>query len=281
MGERLQRLWQRATQLTYLSTFERRLNRLLWGLAWIALLYSVAEHVVLADYPEVFPGAEHLGDLLFHLALEYVTAFIFYLLIVRLPLRRDRRNIYKNLEPLISRVVGEATSLMSTLHQAAGFDSRRENTLANVQETCRRIGPATPTNMLIASASPAAHAPLLDAIQYHMDRARRVNREILDLSAFVASDVISIVNDIESRGYFNAFEFVYPLFKANQLDKTDLSFLSRHIFDYLLLAERLDAYRRDFLPAASPRPTYLISGTVRDSDEIPLRRFSAPGQREE
>ncbi|BBY01423.1 hypothetical protein MSEO_19220 [Mycobacterium seoulense] len=117
---------------------------------------------------------------------------------------------------------------------------------------------------------------MLDAINYHMDRARRVNREILDLSAFVASEVICLVNDIESQGYFRAFEFVYPLFKADQLNKSDLSFLCRHIFDYLLIVDRLDAYRRDFLPAPSPRPTYLISGSMRESDEVPLRHFSAP-----
>lgn len=276
MSDGLKRRWQRATQFSYLSTFERRLNRSLWALACVALVFCVVEHVLLAETPEVFPGAERLGDLFFHLSLEYVAAFMFYLLIVRLPLRRDRRNIYKNLEPLIARVVGEAASLMGTLNQAAGFDSRRENTLANVHETCCKIGPHTPTNMLIASASPAAHAPVIDAIHYHMDRARRVNREILDLSAFLASDVISLVNDIESHGYFEAFEFVYPLFKANQLSKSDLSFLCRHIFDYLLLADRLDAYCRDFLPAPSPRPAYLISGSVRDSDEVPLRRFSTP-----
>lgn len=281
MVDGLKRRWQGATQLSYLSPFERRLNRSLWGLACVALLYCVAEHILLANIPEVFRGGARVGSLLYKLAIGYVDAFIFYLLIVRLPLQRDRRNIYKNLEPLIARVVGEATGLMGTLHQAAGFDSHRENTLANVQETCSKIGPETPTNMLIASAAPAAQAPVLDAIHHHMDRARRVNREILDLSAFVASDVISLVNDIEIRGYFRAFEFVYPLFKAGQLSKSDLSFLSRHIFDYLLLADRLDAYRRDFLPAPAPRPAYLISGSVRDSGEVPLRRFSTAERRAE
>ncbi|UXA05013.1 hypothetical protein KXD96_18795 [Mycobacterium sp. SMC-2] len=276
MRDGLKRRWQRATQLSYLSPFERRLNRSLWALACVALSYCIAQHVLLANIPEAFRGGERLGSVGFHLANGYVEAFIFYLLVVRLPLRRDRQNIYKNLEPLIARVVAEATSLMGTLHQAAGFDSHRENSLANVQETCSKIGPETPTNMLIASTSPAAHAPVFDAIRYHMDRARRVNREILDLSAFVASEVICLVNDIESHGYFEAFEFVYPLFKANQLGKSDLSILSRHIFDYLLVVDRLDAYRREFLPEPSPRPAYLISGSMRDSDEVPLRHFWTP-----
>lgn len=278
MRDGIKRRWRRATQLTYLSPFERTLNRSLWALACIALAYCLAQHVFLANTPEVFEGGERLGAVGFHLANGYVEAFIFYLLVVRLPLRRDRQNIYKNLEPLIARVVGEATNLMGTLHQAAGFDSHRENSLANVQETCSKIGPQTPTNMLIASASPAAHTPVLDAIHFHMDRARQVNREILDLSSFVASEVICLVNDIESQGYFRAFEFVYPLFKADQLGKSDLSMLSRHIFDYLLIVDRLDAYRRDFLPEPEPRPEYLISGSMRDSDEVPLRHFSTSGR---
>lgn len=195
-----------------------------------------------------------------------------------MPLRRNRQNIYRILGPLIGRVVDEAVSLMGTLHQAAGFDSHRENSLANVQETCRKIGPETPTNMLISWATPTVKAPVLDAIYYHMDRARRVNREILDLSQYVASNIISHVNDIESEGYFRAFEFVYPLIKANQFNNSDISFLARDIFDYLLLADRLDAYRRDFLPAPAPRPTYLISGSMRGSDEVPLRRFSTSEQ---
>ena len=90
MSDGLKRRFRRATQLSYLSSFERRLNRSLWALAWVALLFCVAEHVLLTNIPEVFRGGARLGDFFYHLANGYVEAFIFYLLIVRLPLRRDR-----------------------------------------------------------------------------------------------------------------------------------------------------------------------------------------------
>ncbi|PRI13010.1 hypothetical protein B2J96_23355 [Mycobacterium shigaense] len=88
--------------------------------------------------------------------------------------------------------------------------------------------------------------------------------------------MVSLVNDIESEGYFRAFEFVHPLIKANQLNNSDISFLARHIFDYLLLADRL-GHLPPRLPAPAVTATrHLIAGTTRDSDEVPLRIFSTP-----
>lgn len=161
----------RTNELSYLSPFERRLNRTLWGLTWLAVLYSIAQHVLLANIPELFPGGARLGDLIYDLAIAYVGAFVFYLLVVRIPLRRDRENVYQHLEPLMTRIVQEADELMGTLHQAAGFESHRPNTLANVIETCAKIEPETPTSQrLVAFSTNPIRPPVRDAVQYHMER---------------------------------------------------------------------------------------------------------------
>jgi hypothetical protein len=39
---------------------------------------------------------------------------------------------------------------------------------------------------------------MLDAIYFHMERARGVDREILELSSFVSSDVIKLITLIEN-----------------------------------------------------------------------------------
>ena len=100
-------------QLTYLSVFERRLNRSLWALLAIAVAYALLQHVFLANIPEKFRGVARWGDLCYDLAIAYAGAFIFYLLNIRLPLRRDRRNVYQYLAPLVERVIGEAVGLMN------------------------------------------------------------------------------------------------------------------------------------------------------------------------
>ena len=73
-------------QLANLSPSERRLNRWLLGLACAGAVYALLEHVVLINTPELFRGGAQLGDFFYDLAIGYLAAYIFYLLVIRAPL---------------------------------------------------------------------------------------------------------------------------------------------------------------------------------------------------
>ena len=66
--------YQGWNQAKYLSRFERRLNRLLWALLAIALVYAVLQHVVFAGVPEPFHGGARLGMLGYDIAIAYTGA---------------------------------------------------------------------------------------------------------------------------------------------------------------------------------------------------------------
>ena len=117
------REWNR---YSYLSGFERRLNRALWALLIVGVVYAILQHVALANVPEVFPTGARWGDLFYDLAIAYVGAFLFYLLNIRLPLRRERRNVYQNLGPLFDRIVSATTGLMTHLNSAADLPANRK-----------------------------------------------------------------------------------------------------------------------------------------------------------
>ena len=68
----------------------------------------------------------------------------FYLLNIRLPLRRERRNVYQNLRPLFDRIVSATTGLMTHLKSAADLPVNRKNTLENVGDLCMRLQPSSP-----------------------------------------------------------------------------------------------------------------------------------------
>jgi len=139
-------------------------------------------------------------------------------------------------------------------------------------ETCSKIGPDSKANLLYATPNGTEYHNVLDAIAYHMDRARQRNRQILEFASFVPSDVLSLITAIENDGYFRIFERIYPMYKADVIRNTNLSFLARNFFDYLLIADRLDTYTQEFLPTTSTRPPYLVSGSELNSDETPLQR---------
>jgi hypothetical protein len=174
---------------------------------------------------------------------------------------------------LIERVTGEARNLIGMLNGAAGFTDSRENSLSNVLETCERLKPTANAALLLPAApGQLRYGSVMDAIQFCATRARQVNREILELSAFVPSDVIRRVVEIENYSHFYTFDQIYPVFQRGDLKIANIKFLGRGIFDYLLLADRVDDYRRKFLPPTTARPSGLVAGTELESDAVPLKR---------
>lgn len=269
--ERLSGWYQGWNQAKYLSRFERWLNRSLWALLAIALVYAVLQHVVLANVSEVFRGGARLGVLCYDIAIAYTGAFMFYLLNVRLPLRRDRRNIYRHIGPL-ARVVAQATGLMQMLNKAAGFDADRECTLANVKEVCAKITPQTPADsLLLANVNP--HGPtVMDAIYSHSTRARQLNRELLDLSTYLASDLIHLIALIEEHGGLDEFELIYAAYQRGHLNKSDnLSGIAPVLFNYLQIVDRVAQYRKGLRLTFYRKPTYLLASADDESDAIPLK----------
>ena len=76
-------------------------------------MYVVAQRLLLVNKPELFRGGAQLGKLVYDLAIGYVGAFVFYLLNIRLPLPRDRRNIYPHIGPTLGMIVRHANDLMA------------------------------------------------------------------------------------------------------------------------------------------------------------------------
>jgi hypothetical protein len=259
--------WNRAK---YLSRFECWLNRSLWVLLAIALVYAVFQHVILANVPEIIRGGARLGEVCYDLAIAYAGAFVFYLLIVRLPLRRDRRNIYRHVGLLLSRVIYQAQILMQTLNRAADFDADRPNTLANVRQVCAAITPQTHAPIFMLGSANPLGANVMDAIYSCVTKARELNREILSLSAYLSTDLIDLIALIEDHGELDKFELIWR--ERHRLPQGDnLSGIAPVLFNYLLIVDRVAKYRKAFGLATFKGPQYLLRSGDDESDAIPLK----------
>ena len=257
-----------------MSSFERWLNRALWGLLLVALIGAALQHVFLANVPEVFPTGARWGELFYDLAIGYVGAFVFYLIVVRVPLRRDRENYYRHLGFLVVRLVAEASDLMMSLNRAAKFDTARPHTLVNLREMLGQLRPNTEAEHMLATPSGNVPGKVMDVVAFHVERARIMCREILGFAPYYDSEVVEVVAAIEICPFFQMFNAVEPQLRTSTLgEKLEMSFFEEAIFDYLQLADRLHRYRqknRDILPD-NPEPfPELIQNTGRDSDASPL-----------
>jgi hypothetical protein len=261
----------------YLSNFERRLNRLLWLLFWIALVYAVFQHVLLANVPERFPGGARIGIVCYDLSIAYCGAFLFYLLNIRVPLRRDRRNIYRHIGPQVGLIIGDAIELMRWLNLAAGIEpTSRANTWANIQETCRRATPNSPVPQTVAGVSATGTVPYTAAgtIVFRINRTRYGIKEVLSFSSYLASDLIDLLVAIETYSHFQSFGQMAQVVQqlGGGIGNENLSAWARQIFDYLQLVDDLDRYAQAHLNMAYEKRPGLIAGTELDSSAVPLRR---------
>jgi hypothetical protein len=106
----------------------------------------------------------------------------------------------------MNRVVGRARNLIGTLNGAAGFDDSRENSQANVQENCGKIAAGQLAGLLVPGPTGSlVQATLLDTINFYMGRAREVDAEKLSLAYYLDPQIIRLISDIESGGYFRLF----------------------------------------------------------------------------
>jgi hypothetical protein len=271
MGLRLRDRYREWNRYSYLSRFERRLNRTLWAVLLLGVAYAVLQHVVLANVPEVFRAGARWGDLFYDLAIAYVGAFAFYVLNIRLPLRRDRRHIYQNIAPLINRIVALAVDFVWQLNRTAAVPESRPNTLDNILDTCGRITLDTETpNFGIPNPDGSLRqGTVRELIRDSVAHAQKVNKEVLEFAPYLAAEMIENIVGIEQRGYFGVFALVDHAL-GDERRTRNLSFLARHIFDYLQLADKVDDYYTEFVHAFVFSGSFLVSGTRDGSDAVPL-----------
>jgi hypothetical protein len=245
--------WHRDTnRFSYLSDFERQLNRSLWALLAVALVYIIFQHVLLANVPENFRGGARLGAVGYDLAIAYTGAFTFYVLNIRLPLRRDRRNIYRHLPGLFDQLVRDTKYFRTCLGHAARVEAQDGNTRLHVQEICKRLTLDTLVDAVLPISDSNYQAPVKDVINFNIANTRATCHEILSVSSFLASGVIDHIFAIQHSAFFRKYEndlirTLREISSPGQPDPWDLSRLAEDMFLNLQTVDCLDKYRQKYL----------------------------------
>ncbi|OBK39824.1 hypothetical protein A5658_02975 [Mycobacterium sp. 1245111.1] len=243
------RRWNR---LAYLSTSEKVLNRALWALLVVAVMYAVVHHVVLVNVPARSTWAPALGSIFYDFAIAYAGAFTFYLLNVRLPLRRDRRNVYRHVGPLVGLIVTQSDYLITKLNEAAQITPpNRDNTWPNIQELCSKINADTVSDAgLFFGTKGIGHHNVLTLIVDNMNRTRAWITSILGFSSFLATDLIDMLAAFDVHTHYRlASEHVMIMETTGiPVKNDDLKFWAEGLFAFTQLTSQLKDYGDKYLP---------------------------------
>jgi hypothetical protein len=242
--------YRRWNRLAYLSDSEKHLNWFLWALLLVALVYALAHHIWLVDIPAHISWGPPFGVVCYELAIAYAGAFTFYLLNVRLPLRRDRHNIYRHLGPLVGLIVTQADEFIAKLNKAAGITpSNRESTWATVEELCSKIGLNTVQGELFVGAKSFGAHTVFTLIIENMQYTRSWIERILSFSSFLATDLVDLLSAFDTHTHFRTFSQMVSMHQAGmKIQNPTLSEWAGELFAYTKLIRELEAYGQKYLP---------------------------------
>lgn len=251
LGNRLRDWYRNKNRFRSLSAFERWLNRSLWALLTVALLYVLFQHVLLANVPEAFRGGARLGAVCYDLAIAYTGAFTFYVLNIRLPLRWDRRNVYPHLPDLFDQLLRDTKYFKTCLRHAARVEEEGANARL-VQGICKRLTLDSLVDAVLPISDSNYQAPVKDVINFTIARTRDTCREILSVSSFLSSEAIDCIFAIQYCSFFREYEddlirTLRKISSARQPDPRDLSRWAKSMTRYFDAVDRLDKYRKEYL----------------------------------
>lgn len=180
--------------------------------AWVALAVAVAGALGVT-YGRTIPATNDwsapTGDLVFDLCLAYIGAWIFNLIIVEWPRRRDRQQLQLALNPMLRRLIGIGQALQHTLEAAAERPVAQRSeagkpyeaktafpaSACQVREWCDNIPFEDGSGMLMTNTRTLITTPLgwEDYLASLSRQARAARGEVAALYAILDPDLIAAV----------------------------------------------------------------------------------------
>ena len=155
----------------------------------------------LVDIPELFSGGKKLGSIIEKLCLSYISAFIFYFLVVHIKQQTDKKNIYSyiaiksNLIIAYGQAIGRDLAKFSNVTLKGTYPDKNE-----LLEICSKINPYSETNLLLYMGGPSANW-----FQYFENNRYETFEAINDIytkMTFLDTKLVKHIVEIENSNFF-------------------------------------------------------------------------------
>ncbi|NVO11749.1 MAG: hypothetical protein HXX16_17450 [Bacteroidales bacterium] len=205
-----------------------------WLLLLSIVIYFTIE-VVLIRYDELFTGASKIGQFFSKLSISYISAFIFYFIVVHIKSQKDKENIYEWVGHKAYSIITSAHLFIQPLMQIndkkAKFEDLKEKDLSKLLKSIDRTAKQAP--YLINGEN----ATWLEWYEYLRKSTEDSIKEILVRYSHLDSEFIKILSRIENSLFFYQWNLLYNF----EYDKT-FGIYEVQIQTYLKLIDDLQIY---------------------------------------
>lgn len=191
----------------------------------------------LINIPELFKGGAKLGQIIYKLCFAYISAFIFYFLVVHLKNQKDKENLYGYISNNTSMVIGQAKALIDSLATNSGIKLKGAypDTL-ELQSICRTINPNSKAPLVLGRIG--NYATWMQYFDYYKRRSNEASNKVLSKVQFIESELVKKLAEIEDCSHFKEI----TMFANLSLGNTDLSAFEPSFAQYFKLISDLETY---------------------------------------
>lgn len=231
-----------------MKSFKDRLNklyRLCKNLRTDLLLIFVASlaYILIFDFlliniPSIFDNADKIGSLIFNIAISYLTAFIFYFLVVHIKEENDKNKIYPYILNKVSVIVKSGSELFKRFSDGSKITySTKFPSTEIVMEMCK--------NLHIKDQAPIITGGQYGTWMHFIKSTRNYNLQTIESikskMIYLEPELIVLIANIEEN---NLFSLVDVVIQTNNMvgGNQDLTIFHPGLMKYIENLSALDKY---------------------------------------
>ncbi|MEO1255397.1 MAG: hypothetical protein AAFY41_11015 [Bacteroidota bacterium] len=217
----------------------RNLRPVLYILLSLALTSYFLISFYLINIPELFPGAYELGQFVLKISISYVSAFIFYFVVVHLKNEKDKSNVSDFVGITVHQIIDHGKDFVIPL-----LKIKDPNLAFEYPESRSELEDIMNVDPYLRQAPLHRGADQLNWLEYY-DHLIRVTQTSIDnvlrRMNFLDSELVKLLTRLEQSLLFKQFGLMPTLMNLRP-ENCKLSLLTTQLESYLKLIKDLEVY---------------------------------------
>lgn len=194
----------------------------------------------LSEIPQLFNGGFKLGQIIYKLSMSYISAFIFYFLVVHIKVQNDKYTVYPFVKLMVSRIINQATITIESMSKASQVKVvGKFPTIDEMKELCKGINPYADAP-LVFSGKQTIQANWLQYFEYGKNQNDKLTQKIFAHLPFLDAELVTLLVKIQNNSHFSTI----AMFSNTLIGNKDLEYFQDGFTEYLNLVLELQEYSK-------------------------------------